>query len=67
MADAALKRKGKGDDVTEDDMDPVVHAHNSTPPCSNACNGLTYALQEEPLILCSGCSRVDMCACDGVV
>jgi cytochrome c heme-lyase len=26
---AALKRKGKGDDVTEDDMDAVVHAHNS--------------------------------------
>lgn len=26
---AALKRKGKGDDVTEDDMDPVVEAHNS--------------------------------------
>lgn len=25
----ALKRKGKGDDVTEDDMDAVVHAHNS--------------------------------------
>ncbi|CAL8470776.1 g10318 [Coccomyxa elongata] len=25
----ALKRKGKGDDVTEDDMDPVVHAHNT--------------------------------------
>lgn len=29
---AALKRKGKGDDVTEDDMDAVVLAHNSTPP-----------------------------------
>ena len=26
---AALKRKGKGDDVTEDDMGAVVHAHNS--------------------------------------
>ncbi len=26
---AALKRKGKGDDVTEADMDAVVHAHNS--------------------------------------
>jgi cytochrome c heme-lyase len=26
---AALKRKGKGNDVTEDDMDAVVHAHNS--------------------------------------
>ena len=25
----ALRRKGKGDDVTEDDMDAVVHAHNS--------------------------------------
>jgi cytochrome c heme-lyase len=25
----ALKRKGKDDDVTEDDMDSVVHAHNS--------------------------------------
>lgn len=25
----ALKRKGKGDDVIEDDMDSVVHAHNS--------------------------------------
>ncbi|GAB4819127.1 hypothetical protein N2152v2_006173 [Parachlorella kessleri] len=25
----ALKRKGKGDDVTEDDMDSVVHAHNT--------------------------------------
>ena len=28
-AHAALKRKGKGDDVTEDDMDSVVHAHNT--------------------------------------
>ena len=28
-AGAALKRKGKGDDVTEDDMGAVVHAHNS--------------------------------------
>jgi hypothetical protein len=26
---AALRRKGKGDDVTEDDMGSVVHAHNS--------------------------------------
>ncbi len=26
---AALKRKGKGDDVTEEDMGAVVHAHNS--------------------------------------
>lgn len=26
---AALKRKGKGDDVSERDMDAVVHAHNS--------------------------------------
>ena len=26
---AALKRKGKGEDVVEDDMDAVVHAHNS--------------------------------------
>jgi hypothetical protein len=26
---AALKRKGKGEDVTEDDMESVVHAHNS--------------------------------------
>jgi cytochrome c heme-lyase len=26
---AALKRKGKGSDVAEDDMDSVVHAHNS--------------------------------------
>ncbi|KAK2079792.1 hypothetical protein QBZ16_002187 [Prototheca wickerhamii] len=25
----ALKRKGKGDDVQEDDMDAVIHAHNS--------------------------------------
>ena len=25
----ALKRKGKGDDVVEEDMDAVVHAHNS--------------------------------------
>lgn len=24
-----MKRKGKGDDVVEDDMDMVVHAHNS--------------------------------------
>ena len=29
---AALKRKGKGDDVTEDDMGAVVHAHNSERP-----------------------------------
>ena len=29
MACAALKRKGKGDDVTEEDMGAVVHAHNS--------------------------------------
>jgi hypothetical protein len=28
---AALKRKGKGDDVAEDDMGAVVHAHNSKP------------------------------------
>ena len=26
---AALKRKNKGDDVTEQDMDAVVFAHNS--------------------------------------
>ena len=26
---AALRRKGKGDDVTEDDMEHVVHAHNT--------------------------------------
>jgi hypothetical protein len=26
---AALQRKGKADDVTEDDMESVVHAHNS--------------------------------------
>lgn len=25
---AALKRKGKGDDVTEDDMDGFIAAHN---------------------------------------
>ena len=35
---AALKRKGKGDDVTEDDMGAVVHAHNSekAPPVLSA-------------------------------
>lgn len=26
----ALKRKGKGEDIVEDDMDAVVFAHNST-------------------------------------
>jgi cytochrome c heme-lyase len=29
MRAAALRRKGKGDDVSEEDMDSVVHAHNS--------------------------------------
>lgn len=29
LSAAALKRKGKGDDVTEDDMDAVVHTHNT--------------------------------------
>lgn len=29
---AALKRKGKGDDVTEDDMDSVILAHNCKRP-----------------------------------
>ena len=29
---AALKRKGKDDGVTEDDMDSVVSAHNCTLP-----------------------------------
>ena len=29
---AALKRKGKGDDVTEEDMAAVVHAHNCKCP-----------------------------------
>lgn len=28
---AALKRKNKADDVTEDDMESVVFAHNSKP------------------------------------
>ncbi len=28
MCSAALRRKGKGDDVTEDDMDGFVAAHN---------------------------------------
>jgi hypothetical protein len=27
--DAALRRKGKGEDVAEQDMEAVVHAHNS--------------------------------------
>ncbi len=29
---AALKRKGKGADVVEDDVAAVVHAHNGAPP-----------------------------------
>jgi hypothetical protein len=29
MCIAALKRKGKGSDVEEADMEAVVHAHNS--------------------------------------
>lgn len=32
-APAALKRKGKGDDITEDDMDGFISAHNSEFPC----------------------------------
>lgn len=31
LVHAALKRKGKGEDVTEDDMQAVVHAHNCMP------------------------------------
>ena len=35
---AALKRKGKGSDVEEADMDAVVHAHNSEHPFAHACH-----------------------------
>jgi hypothetical protein len=34
---AALKRKGKGEDVTEDDMEGFVAAHNCEYP-SSLCN-----------------------------
>ena len=34
---AALKRKGKGSDVEEADMEAVVHAHNSKQTLSCIC------------------------------
>ena len=49
--DAALKRKNKDDDVTEDDMAAVVHAHNSAPSLSaddSASTMLLLATQSAP-------------------
>ena len=57
---AALKRKGKGDDVTEDDMGAVVQAHNSKPlPFTqhNDIGGITLLLPPAVLVLCSPCLR----------
>lgn len=38
ICDTALKRKGKGSDVEEADMDAVVHAHNSKCHLSDFCS-----------------------------
>ncbi len=43
---AALKRKGKGDDVTEDDMDGFVAAHNGERPAA-AGHGPHLAAREQ--------------------
>ena len=49
--DAALKRKGKGDDVTEDDMAVVVHAHNSATFVSQ---NITFSdLKSPQAVICS--------------
>ena len=53
---AAIKRKGKGSDVEEADMDAVVHAHNSKCLASNPSyfdklQSGTYELQQ-----CASCS-----------
>ncbi len=51
---AALKRKGKGDDVTEEDMDPVVHAHNSAPsPNIHGCTVQAVQILQACLLLCA--------------
>lgn len=55
MCIAALKRKGKGSDVEEADMEAVVHAHNSELQKSS-CPGLLTVMALMPVtpMLCQG-------------
>jgi hypothetical protein len=59
---AALKRKGKGDDVSEQQMDAVVRAHNGersfwgSSTVTHVCPRLAEACQTEANIRDGGCN-----------